>query len=227
MVGSPESGDAASRAGELADSIIPLYERYARVWDEDRHRASYNDRRWHERFAAALPGGAAVLDLGCGSGRPVASGLAARGFKVVGVDAAPSMIALCRERLPDQQWIVADMRRLALGRRFAGLLAWDSFFFLRHEDQRRMFAIFDAHAAQGSALMFNTGPAHGEAIGDYRGEPLYHASLDEREYKSLLERIGFEILEHVAHDARAGGRTVWLARRRAAASPAELTGADT
>jgi hypothetical protein len=63
--------------------------------------------------------------------------------------------------------------------------------------------------------MFNTGPREGTAIGSYRGEPLYHASLDSSEYRSLLMRSGFDLLDHVVDDARAGGRTVWLARRAA------------
>ena len=39
------------------------------------------------------------------------------------------------------------MRELALGRKFSGILAWDSFFHLRHDDQRRMFPVFRQHAA--------------------------------------------------------------------------------
>ena len=56
------------------------------------------------------------------------------------------MISLCRKNFPDQQWIVADMRTLALPRRFDGVMAWDSFFHLNHDDQRRMFPVFRAHA---------------------------------------------------------------------------------
>jgi hypothetical protein len=37
------------------------------------------------------------------------------------------------------------MRQLALGRPFDGIVAWDSFFHLGHDDQRRMFAIFADH----------------------------------------------------------------------------------
>ncbi len=44
------------------------------------------------------------------------------------------------------------------------------------------------HTAGSGSLMFNTGPAHGEAIGYYRGDPLYHASLDAAEYEALLAR---------------------------------------
>jgi cyclopropane fatty-acyl-phospholipid synthase-like methyltransferase len=163
--------------------------------------------------AANLRKGADVLDLGCGSGRPVAQFLVEQGFHVTGVDSSPTMISLCRSRLPDQTWIVADMRRLSLGKTFDGILAWDSFFHLDHNDQRRMFAVFEAHAADGATLMFNTGPEGGEAIGEYRGDPLYHAGLDVTEYIRFVERYGFDVVDHVVNDSRAGGRTIWLGRR--------------
>ena len=197
---------------ELADHIIPLYERYAAEWDVDRNTAPWNDRCWIERFAGELPPSATVLDLGCGSGEPIARYLARRGFHITGVDASPSMIALSRERLPDQEWIVCDMRKADVGRRFDGLLAWDSYFMLPHEDQACMFEVFARHAKSLTVLMFNSGPTHGEAIGEYRGEPLYAASLHPDEYRALFAAHGFEVVDHVVEDRRAGGRTVWLAR---------------
>jgi hypothetical protein len=54
--------------------------------------------------------------------------------------------------MPDQEWIVADMRSLALGRRFNGILAWDSFFHLGHDDQRKMFQIFASHSGVNGML---------------------------------------------------------------------------
>lgn len=203
---------------DLADRIVGHYEKHALAWDRDRqsHARSgiWSDKSWHDRFIARLERGASVLDLGCGPGRPVAQYLAEEGLRVTGVDASPTMISLCRERLPDHDWIVADMRGLALGRRFDGILAWDSFFHLNYDDQRRMFAVFADHASTGAWLMFNTGPQHGEAIGEYRGDPLYHASLSPAEYEALAAASGFEVILHVANDVAAGGRTAWLCRRR-------------
>jgi SAM-dependent methyltransferase len=197
---------------ELATRIIGHYEKHAVAWDSDRRNSAWNDRVWHDRFVEGLKAGAKVLDLGCGSGRPVAQHMAERGLLVTGVDASPTMIALCRGRLPDHEWIVADMRKLSLGRRFDGILAWDSFFHLDHGDQRGMFSVFAAHASADALLMFNTGPEHGEAIGSYRGDLLYHASLAPSEYESLIHHSGFEVIEYVANDQRSGGRTGWLCR---------------
>ncbi|HWV81147.1 MAG TPA: class I SAM-dependent methyltransferase [Hyphomicrobiaceae bacterium] len=195
-----------------ADAIIDLYERHAAAFDADRSRALF-ERGWLERFRAAVAPAAAVLDLGCGMGEPIARYLIENGHPVTGVDSAQSMISMGEARFPNETWIVADMRRLDLGARFGGILAWDSFFHLTAEDQRAMFAVFASHAAPGAALMFTSGPARGEAIGNYQGEPLYHASLDAEEYGALLAAHGFEVLGHVAEDATCGGRTVWLARQ--------------
>lgn len=77
-----------------------------------------------------------------------------------------------------------------------------------------MFAIFARHAAPGAALLFNTGPSYGVSLGTWRGETLYHASLDAPECRALLDASGFHVLHHAVTDPRAGHRTVWLALHR-------------
>ncbi len=194
-----------------ADRITDLYERHAQAWDGDRGRSLF-ERAWLDRFRSIAGEGAAILDLGCGGGEPIARELIGRGHPVTGVDASPTLIGLCRKRFPDHTWIVGDMRGLDLGARFGGILAWDSFFHLAEDDQRAMFPVFARHAAPGAALMFTSGPARGEAIGTYRGEPLYHASLDSASYEHLLLAHDFAVVAHIANDPVCGGHTVWLAR---------------
>ena len=108
------------------------------------------------------------------------------------------------------------MRNLRLGTEFNGILAWDSTFHLTHDDQRKMFPVFEAHAASGAALMFTSGPSHGDMIGEFEGEPLYHSSLSEDEYRVLLDRHGFDVIDHVVEDPECGHHTVWLAQFRGA-----------
>jgi SAM-dependent methyltransferase len=200
----------------LAAAIIDLYRRHGERWAALRESQPMLEAGWLEHFATDLIPGAAVLDLGCGSGRPIAAWLAARGFSVTGVDTAGALLAQARAGLPGHRWIEADMRSLALDRTFDALLAWDSFFHLDHDDQCAMFAVFAAHAAPGAPLMFTSGPAHGEAIGSFAGEPLFHASLAPDEYRRLLDAHGFEALTFVPEDPACGHRSVWLARRRPA-----------
>ena len=197
-----------------AEQIPQIYERHALAWDADRNRGPWNDKRWHDQFIACLTPGARVLDLGCGSGVPVALHLVQHGLRVTGVDTSPTLIALCRQRMPEHEWIIAEMQAVALPQRFDGLLSWDSFFHLTPDHQRTMFTVFAAHAAPGAFLLFNTGPEQGESLGSYHGEPLYHASLDPEEYQRLLDQSGFALVAHTVEDPTAGGRTIWLAQFR-------------
>ncbi|RDV03875.1 class I SAM-dependent DNA methyltransferase [Undibacter mobilis] len=196
-----------------AAHIVDLYERKAHDWAADRRRSGrFFEQSWLDRFLSLAPKDGAILDIGCGFGRPIAAYLIAQGFAVSGIDSSMTMIDLCRRDFPDQDWRVADMRTLDLGRRFAGILAWDSFFHLTYDDQRRMFPLFAAHALPGAPLMFTSGPEHGEAIGNLHGERLYHASLAPDEYRALLAANGFAVIEARMNDPDCGGHSVWLAR---------------
>lgn len=196
----------------MPERIIGLYDENAAAWDRRRGR-HLHESAWLERFAALLPEGGTVLDIGCGMGEPIAGWLIGRGFRVTGIDSSPSLVDMARNRFPRHAWQAADMRTLALGERFDGLIAWHSFFHLRPRDQRPMFARFAAHAKPGAVLMFTSGHEHGERIGEWQGEPLYHASLDPDEYRRLLGDNGFDVVEQEPNDADCGEANVWLARR--------------
>ena len=84
---------------------------------------------------------------------------------------------------------------------------------MTQDDQRKMFAQFSKLAETGAALMFTSGPSHGETLGDLFGDVLYHASLSQAEYRALLAKHGFDILKMIAEDADCAGHTVWLAQK--------------
>ncbi|MFN3388106.1 MAG: class I SAM-dependent DNA methyltransferase [Allosphingosinicella sp.] len=198
--------------GKPEDRIVGLYEENAAAFDAQRSRALF-ERPWLEAFAARLPPGGTVLDVGCGMAEPMAAWLIGRGFRLTGIDSSPAMIAMCRARFPDHEWRVEDMRRLALGRRFDGVLAWHSSFHLTREDQRALIPRLAAHIAPGGHLMFTSGDEDGVSIGRWQGEPLYHASLDAAEYRALLEANGFTVPDRPLRGGEPGDATAWLARR--------------
>ena len=98
-----------------------------------------------------------------------------------------------------------------------------------HDGRGVNFAVFSAHATRievclfdaDAVLMFNTGPRHGEATSTFtfESERLYHASLAAAEYRNLLDRYHNEVILNVANDARSGGRTAWLCRRKQSRCP--------
>lgn len=199
--------------GSASDIVLDLYQEHAAAWARLRAE-TVGETPWLDAFLETMPrAGRDVLDIGCGTGRPIAAHLIERGCRITGLDGAPALIEIARGSFPDQTWIAADMRDLPPLGRFRGLVAWHSLFHLRPEDQRPMFGAFGRLGLPGATLLFTSGTEHGDAIGSFEGRPLYHGSLDTTEYRHLLERNGFEVVRYVEGDPACGAANVWLARK--------------
>ena len=197
----------------LAQNIIEIYKKHARAWTELRGNFLY-EKAWLDLFLSLIPVHSTLLDLGCGSGKPIADYLIQQGHTLIGVDSSDVMIAMAQKNFPKQTWVQADMRTVELDQKFNAILAWDSFFHLTPDDQRQIFAQFAQFSVTNTALMFTSGPMAGEAMGDLFGDALYHASLSQDEYRVLLKQYGFNVVKMVANDVECTGHTVWLAQKQ-------------
>ena len=194
-----------------SDQVIGIYQRQAKAWVQFRN-TDLIEKDWLQKFLKLMPNGNSILDLGCGFGDPIGRFLIEKGYRLTGVDTSPELIEIAQQEFPNDTWLVSDMRSLKLDRQFDGIIAWNSFFHLPHNDQRHMFEVFKQHARPNAPLMFTTGPSFGEAFGQFEGEELYHASLDASEYQSLLMGHGFKVIDHIVEDETCGNLTIWLAQ---------------
>jgi SAM-dependent methyltransferase len=194
--------------------ICAQYDRIAEWFDNNRSKSGpLAEMPFLEAIAADVAPEGHVLDLGCGSGEPIAAWFIERGFRVTGIDGSAAMIALCRARFPGMNWVIRDMRRIKLDRVFQVVVAWDSFFHLSPDEQPDMFAVFAAHTAPGGMLLFTTGPGAGTAHGVMNGLDFTYGSLSADDYKSLLTANGFTLVLHQTGEPALGEHTIWLARR--------------
>ena len=89
----------------------------------------------------ALPPGAAVLDLACGSGRHAVA-MAKRGYRVMGVDFNPHYLAIAAEEAIRAgavvEWVPLDMRALDYAERFDGVYSFFTSFGYFSDDENEM-----------------------------------------------------------------------------------------
>lgn len=109
--------------------------------------------------ALAREVGSPVLEIACGTGR-VAIPVARAGFRVTGVDIAPSMLAQARRKSGDLpvRWVRADAREFDLGERYRLIYITGNSFqaFLTRADQEALLDRVRAHLHPEGLFAFET-----------------------------------------------------------------------
>jgi 2-polyprenyl-3-methyl-5-hydroxy-6-metoxy-1,4-benzoquinol methylase len=144
-------------------------------------------------WARTLPSGAAVIDLGCGSGMPITQVLLDEGLNVYAIDAAPSLVEAFRHNFP-QVPIACEsvMDSSFFERTFEGVVAWGLIFLLLPDEQRRLIQrIADILAPRGRLLF--TSEAEAMAWNDAM-TGLQSRSLGAAAYRRLLSSVGITVI---------------------------------
>ncbi len=155
------------------------------------------DRDLLDRFAAGLAGAGPVWDVGCGAAGHVTRYLADRGATAVGVDLSPGVIAAARQRQPDLEFRVADMRELpASDGSLAGIVAFYSVIHLPRHQLPGVLAEFRRALAPGGELLVAAHGGTGELDEDQAfGHPvrLRATLLTPRELTDAARQAGLTV----------------------------------
>ena len=183
---------------------------------EDWHAARrvFTAQRYVEMLAGRLEPGASVLDLGCGTGEPIARYLVEQGFRVVCVDESAAMLEITRRLLPGARLICADMCALELDERFAAVVAWDSLFHVERGRHRSVFEKLSSLLAPGGLLLLSAGgTGHAGFTSEMHGRDFFYSAHDPAETLRLLTSAGFEIELCEEDDSSSRGHLAVVARR--------------
>ncbi|WP_344765778.1 class I SAM-dependent methyltransferase [Pedobacter ginsengiterrae] len=192
-------------------NVFKVYNKIAN-WFAENRCVDLIEQNYLEALISEIKSNANVLDIGCGTGKPILEYLLNKNLNIIGVDASKEMLTIARNNFPTTEFVLEDMRKLALNKKFDAIIAWHSFFHLPAADQPKMFEIFESHINPKGILLFTSGSERGEAWGINGGENLFHASLNTDEYQQLLKKHNFEVLNHIVNDENCGGATVWMAK---------------
>jgi 2-polyprenyl-3-methyl-5-hydroxy-6-metoxy-1,4-benzoquinol methylase len=207
----PERLDASNRHHLLTKPFYNLAHKISR-WegegmDEDTRRQFCDFANM--AVTLALPTGARLLDVGCGSGW-LSEYFARLGYEVTGIDISPALVEMARERLRnlpygvDQEtplrhrFLVHDVESAPLDETFDAVICYDA---LHHfEDERAVLRNLAAMLEDGGTLFVLEGerPPEGSATEkELRGVMMEYETLESpfsRDYlRALLVQHGFAI----------------------------------
>ena len=193
------------------------YNSIASQWDEIRISLSNKEAEYLKSFVEALPKGTEILDLGCGTGRPFASNLLSRGFRLTGVDQSEGMLAYAQSRNPEGSWFCSSIEEFQSATRFSGVLCWDALF---HIPRERHPIVLDKIKSllrpDGRFLLTCGGSEHAAFQDEMLGRSFFYDSFSPERLKSELIERGFEIVRmeflNPPTDGRDKGRIVILCK---------------
>ncbi len=186
---------------------------------DEAYRASAKYRPWLGELIAALPPAAAVVDLGCGSGVPVARDLVAAGHRVTGVDF--SAVQLCRARrlVPAATFLRSDLTAVRFSP--ASLDAVLAFYSIIHvplaEQQPLLHRIARWLRPGGlfAATMGHTAWTGAQADWLGGGSPMWWSHADAATNRRWLTATGLTIEAETFLPEGGGGAVLFVARRPA------------
>lgn len=197
---------------EIESNTLNVYNQSASVFDQERNKSLF-EKKWLDKLLSKLSKNDSLLDIGCGSGEPIANYFIKNGIIVTGLDFSSEMIKIAQRRFPNNKWIVQDMRDLNLDSTYNAIIAWNSFFHLNPQDQMNVISKFSQHVRDGGFLLMTIGPENGEAIGSVNGMEVYHSSFNQAEYEQILNENGFKLLEYKANDHECQKHSILLAQK--------------
>ncbi|MES3003794.1 MAG: class I SAM-dependent methyltransferase [Pseudomonadota bacterium] len=170
------------------------YNSISEEWDAARSAFFPYESAFLDRFLRGLDPPARILDLGCGTGRPIAEHLLKLGFELTGVDQAENMLSLARQRFPEGRWIQAEMESFEPDEDYDGAVIWDSLFYVKREHFEPILRRVVRSLRPGARLMLTVGGSDHPAFKDSMfGQTFFYDSLPPAQTVSVLRGLGATI----------------------------------
>lgn len=175
----------------------------------------YSD--WLDEILTRLPGQSAVLDLGCGSGVPVALALAEAGHRVTGVDLSEVQVSRARTRVPAATFIQADATGLHLpAASFDAVLSFYALIHIPLDEQQSLVRRIAEWLRPGGLFVATVGStAWTGAEENWLGGnvPMWWSHADASTTRTWLERAGLVVEREEFISEGSGGHTLlWSSR---------------
>ena len=202
--------------------IKQSYDNIAETW--------HKEREWHiekpsiDEAIIHLKPSATILDVGCGTGKPIAAYLIGKGFDVYGLDISPKLIQYAKSVIPEKKLFLADICEFTTDVHFDAIICWFTLFHIHADHHFDVLKKLHSFLKPDGVLLITFADTSCEPGGtdvkvidentiesEMFGEPFYHSGNPANINSKLIKQAGFEIISDKIDQP---GNQVILARKK-------------
>lgn len=172
------------------------YDLISEDWANLRKALPEKDSRLFTFFVENLLARAEVLDIGCGSGVPVAKLLSDSGFQVTGIDRSANLLDKARENVPSADFRQAEMEDYRIAGMYDGVVLWDALFHLPRAEHRLILEKIFSALKPGGLLILSSGGSEKSLppfVDFMFGVPFFYDAYPVDEFIGICNAIGFTV----------------------------------
>jgi SAM-dependent methyltransferase len=183
------------------------YNEIAHEWTAARAGFYGREREYLDMLLFGLAQGSSILDLGCGTGRPMAEYVISRGYRVVGIDQAESLLAQARAAFPHEEWVPSSIEAYAFQHDYSSAIFWDSLFHIERTRHAPILQRVVGGLPVGGRLMLTVGGSEHPPFTDVMfGQEFFYDSNSPGETEWILRDLGCRVLLGELMNQPTGGR---------------------
>lgn len=160
------------------------------------NRDQFKSIKYLEKFIKLVEKRRTVLDIGCGTGKPVDAFLVKNGYAVNGIDISEQMIELAKKNVPQAFYEVQGISDLKEGEYCVdGIVSFYAILHTPREQYQELFEKFVSFMPNGGALLVTL--SAGEREGpedDFHGVKIFWSHYAAEKNKEMVENAGFKIV---------------------------------
>ncbi len=186
-------------------TIKKAYNKIADIWNKERQW--YIEQPSIDEAIKYLKPSASILDVGCGSGKPIAEYLLKSGFDVYGLDFSEKLIKYAENIIPKEKLFITDICDFTTDIKFDAIICWFTLFHIHADNHFDVLKKFHSFLKPKGILLITFADtscepdgANVKAVDKYTiesemfGEKFCHSGNPASVNSKLMKKASFEII---------------------------------
>lgn len=177
----------------MQDKVRAGYDKASYAYQAGRDQ--FNNEKYLQKLTKLLKPNSTILDIGCGSGKPVDTFLINKGHSVIGIDISKEQIKLARLNVPNATFHVRDMSKLQNGEfKVDAVVSFYAIFHIPRTEHEHLLNKIYSYLSPDGLLLITMGSSDWQGSEEFFGVEMHWSHFGKDKNIQIVKDAGFRII---------------------------------